>query len=42
MIDRSYFEESDDPRYEIDGIWPNLEGPEAAVIAFNTESDRLT
>lgn len=41
VIDRSYFEESDDPRYEVDGTWPNLEGPETAVIGFNSEIDRL-
>jgi len=42
LIDRTYFEESEDPRYEIDGVWPNLEGPEDAVSPFNAESDRLT
>lgn len=42
VIDRTYFEESDDPRYQIDGTWPNLEGPEAAVITFNTTIDRVT
>ena len=42
VIDRIYFEESDDPRYQIDGTWPNLEGPETAVIGFNSEIDRLT
>jgi hypothetical protein len=42
VIDRSFFEESDAPRYEIDGTWPNLEGPETPVDTFNTEIDRLT
>jgi len=41
LIDRSIFEEMEEPRYEIDGVWPNLEGPELLVTAFNTESDRF-
>lgn len=42
VVDRTYFEESEEPRYEIDGIWPNLSGPEDSVTVFNNESDRLT
>jgi len=42
VIDRIFFEESDEPRYEIDGVWPNLAGPEEAVEAFNADSDSLT
>lgn len=42
VVDRTYFEESEEPRYEIDGVWPNLEGPEDAAAPFNAESDRLT
>jgi hypothetical protein len=42
VIDRTFFAESDDPRYEIDGVWPNLGGPESVTAAFNAESDRLT
>ncbi|MDY6845931.1 MAG: RsiV family protein, partial [Chloroflexota bacterium] len=42
LIDRRVFEEGDEPRYEVDGVWPNLEGPETHVAPFNTESDRLT
>lgn len=41
LIDRRIFEEGDEPRYEVDGVWPNLEGPETLVATFNTESDRL-
>ena len=41
VVDRNIFEESEDPRYEIDGVWPNLTGPEAVVEVFNNESDRL-
>lgn len=41
LIDRRIFEEGDVPRYEVDGVWPNLEGHETFVAAFNTESDRL-
>jgi hypothetical protein len=42
VIDRTFFAESDDPRYEIDGVWPNLGGPESVTATFNDESDRLT
>lgn len=42
VIDRTFFAESDDPRYEINGVWPNLVGPEDAVEAFNVDSDRIT
>jgi hypothetical protein len=41
IIDRSIFEEMEEPRYEIDGVWPNLAGPDLLVTAFNTESDRF-
>jgi len=39
LIDRRIFEEGNDPRYEVDGVWPNLEGPETLVTVFNAESD---
>ena len=42
VADRIIFEESEEPRYEIDGVWPNLVGPEEAVEAFNADSDRFT
>ncbi|MDF1520377.1 MAG: RsiV family protein [Brevefilum sp.] len=41
LIDRSIFEEMEEPRYEIDGVWPNLEGPEPLIAVFNTEIDRF-
>jgi len=41
IIDRIIFEEMEEPKYEIDGVWPNLAGPELPVTAFNTESDRF-
>ena len=41
LIDRRIFVEGDEPRYEVDGVWPNLEGPETLVAAFNAESDGL-
>jgi hypothetical protein len=41
LIDRSVLVEIEEPRYEIDGVWPNLEGPEPLVAAFNTESDGI-
>lgn len=42
VVDRRIFEDSEIPRYEIDGVWPNLEGPEDVVAVYNNESDRLT
>ncbi len=42
VVDRTYFEESVDPRYEINGVWPNLEGPEDTLATFNLLSDRLS
>jgi len=41
IIDRSIFEEMEEPRYEIDGVWPNLAGPEPFVGAFNAGSDGI-
>jgi hypothetical protein len=41
LLDQRIFEEGEDPRYEVDGVWPNLEGPETLVTAFNAESDDL-
>lgn len=41
VADQALFEESESPRYAIDGVWPNLIGPEAVIAPFNSESDRL-
>ncbi len=42
VIDRTVFEEAMEPRYKINGVWPNLVGPEDTVATFNNESDRLS
>jgi hypothetical protein len=39
ILDRTDFITSEDPRYEIDLVWPNLAGAETAVGAFNTEME---
>lgn len=41
LIEQSLFEDGDEPRYEIDGVWPNLVGPEPHVVVFNNESNRI-
>ncbi len=41
VVDKMRFEEGDEPMYEIDGIWPNLDGPEAIVSPFNAKCDQL-
>lgn len=39
LVDRSYFEESDDPPYAIEARWPNLAGDTAFAGPFNTGID---
>ncbi len=39
IINRTDFSTSEDPRYEIDLVWPNLAGAELSVAMFNKEID---
>jgi len=41
MVERTVLDESDDPRYEIQIAWPNLQGPEGMVGGFNQEIDGI-
>jgi len=41
VLDRKIFVEVDDPLYGVEGVWPNLEGSEVLVDAFNNEIDQF-
>ncbi|MFU8827492.1 MAG: RsiV family protein [Brevefilum sp.] len=40
IAEQVYFEESDDPPYEIDARWPHVEGDAVIAAGFNPEIDR--